>query len=117
MASGDVVDVPAGRLMKPYRGIAISVQDYDGLFPFLFATVERKFAVGEVSAEFSAKICIGATITENEVFLNFHEPATFEYIEAYINLSRMASSFLDNYKRIPLDGIYRGVNSDENNHV
>lgn len=115
MASGDVVDVPEGRLLRAYKGIAISVQDYDTLCPFLFAYVERKFTVGGVSSELGSVICTGATITEKEVFLNFHPPGSIEYYGAYMNLSQMATSFLGgtSYKRIPIDEIYKGWDSDE----
>lgn len=115
MASGDVVDVPEGRLLKAYKGIAISVQDYDTLCPFLFADLERKFTVGGVSSELSSKICIGATITEKEVLLNFHPPGSIGYYGAYMNLSQMATSFLagTSYKRIPIAELYKGWDSDE----
>lgn len=115
MRTGDVVDVPEGRLLKAYKGIAISVQDYDTLCPFLFADVERKFTVGGVSSELGSKICISATITEKEVFLNLHPPGSIEYYGAYMNLSQMATSFLagTSYKRIPIDEIYKWVDSDE----
>lgn len=110
MAEKKLVNIPGGKLFKDGKGIAISQQDYDTLFPFLFANVEKEYKVGEVIMETGDRICYGATITENEVFLHFPDPdkQIIEYIDAYVSLVKMARGFLagTNYKRQPISELY-----------
>lgn len=108
MAKRDIVDVPNGRILKAGNGIAISSNDYETLYPFLFSTVERKVRVGDVTLETSDKVCHSVTFSEDEVFLHVPDSNSFEYIETFVNLGRIASSFLNGtaYKKIPIDGLY-----------
>lgn len=108
MAKWDTVDIPTGVLFKAGKGIAISSKDYETLYPFLFSTVERKVCVGDVTLETGDKVCHSVTFSEDEVFLHVPDPESFEFIETFVNLSRIASSFLAGtaYKKIPIDGLY-----------
>lgn len=108
MAKGDMVDVPNGRILKAGKGIAISSNDYETLYPFLFSTVEMKVRVGDVTLETGNKVCHSVTFSEDEVFLHVPDLESFEYIETFVNLGRIASSFLNGtaYKKIPIDGLY-----------
>lgn len=108
MAKGDTVDIPAGGLFKAGKGIAISSNDYETLYPFLFSTVERKVRVGDVTLETGDKVCHSVTFSEDEVFLHVPDSKSFEYLETFVNLGRIASSFLNGtaYKKIPIDGLY-----------
>lgn len=108
MAKGDTVDIPTGGLFKAGKGIAISSKDYETLYPFLFSTVERKVRVGDVTLETGDKVCHSVTFSEDEVFLHVPDSKSFEYLETFVNLSQIASSFLTGtaYKKIPIDGLY-----------
>lgn len=114
MAKRDIVDVPNGRILKASKGIAISSNDYETLYPFLFSTVERKVRVGDVTLETSDKVCHSVTFSEDEVFLHVPDSNSFEYIETFVNLGRIASSFLNGtaYKKIPIDGLYVNAKGD-----
>ena len=114
MAKRDIVDVPNGRILKAGKGIAISSNDYETLYPFLFSTVERKVRVGDVTLETSDKVCHNVTFSEDEVFLHVPDSNSFEYIETFVNLGRIASSFLNGtaYKKIPIDGLYVNAKGD-----
>lgn len=108
MAKWDIVDVPNGRILKAGKGITISSNDYETLYPFLFSTVERKFRVGDVTLETGDKVCHSVTFSEDKVFLHVPDSESFEYLETFANLGRIASSFLNGtaYKKIPIDGLY-----------
>lgn len=109
MVKRDTVDIPTGGLFKAGKGIAISSKDYETLYPFLFSTVERKIRVGDVTLETGDKVCHSVTFSaEDEVFLHVPDPESFEYTETFVNLGRIASSFLlgTAYKKIPIDGLY-----------
>ena len=114
MAKSDIVDVPHGRILKAGKGITINSNDYETLYPFLFSTVERKVRVGDVTLETSDKVCHSVTFSEDEVFLHVPDSNSFEYIETFVNLGRIASSFLNGtaYKKIPIDGLYVNAKGD-----
>lgn len=108
MAKGDTVDISTGVLFKAGKGITISSNDYETLYPFLFSTVERKVSVGDVTLETGDKVFHSVTFSEDEVFLHVPDSNSFEYLETFVNLSQIASSFLAGtaYKEIPIDGLY-----------
>lgn len=108
MAKGDTVDIPTGGLFKAGKGIAISSKDYETLYPFLFSTVERKVCVGDVTLETDDKVFHSVTFSEDEVFIHVPDSESFEYIETFVNLRQIISSFLAGtaYKIIPIDGLY-----------
>lgn len=114
MAKGDTVDIPTGGLFKAGKGIAISSNDYETLYPFLFSTVERKVRVGDVTLETGDKVCHSVTFSEDEVFLHVPDSNSFEYLETFVNLGKIASSLLKGtaYKRIPIDGLYVHAKGD-----
>lgn len=114
MAKGDTVDIPTGGLFKAGKGIAISSNDYETLYPFLFSTVERKVRVGDVTLETGDKVCHSVTFSEDEVFLHVPDSNSFEYLETFVNLGQIASSLLKGtaYKRIPIDGLYVHAKGD-----
>ena len=114
MAKGDIVDVPNGRILKAGKGIAISSNDYETLYPFLFSTVERKVRVGDVTLETGNKVCHSVTFSEDEVFLHVPVLESFEYLETFVDLGRIASSVLNGtaYKKIPIDGLYVNAKGD-----
>lgn len=104
MAKGDTVDIPTGGLFKAGKGIAISSKDYETLYPFLFSTVEMKVRVGDVTLETGYKVFHSVTFSEDEVFLLVPYSESFEYIETFVNLGRIASSVLKGtaYKKYQL---------------
>ena len=108
MVKNDTVDIPTGGLFKAGKGIAISSKDYETLYPFLFSTVERKLRVGDVTLETGDKVCHSVTFSEDEVFIHVPDPESFEYLEIFVNLRQILSSFLAGtaYKKIPIDGLY-----------
>ena len=114
MAKGDTVDIPTGGLFKAGKGIAISSNDYETLYPFLFSTVERKVRVGDVTLETGNKVCHSVTFSEDEVFLHVPVLESFEYLETFVDLGRIASSVLNGtaYKKIPIDGLYVNAKGD-----
>lgn len=113
MSQGKIVDVPEGTMFKAGKGIAISENDYNTLYPFLWAAVEKRYTVGGLELKYGTHVCQGVVFTDDCVYVRIPDPESLEFAEAYMDLYLMAKSVIESYRRTPISEIYKEGGTDE----